>query len=144
MKRTIGLFMVLSLPAVLLVGCGGDDSADTKSTTTATADSGSSGSGSSDSGSSGSGSSDSGSSDSGSSGSGSSALDEFCTETAAIAKELKQAVNDKDTAKLKDLQDRASKLQDKTSELTQEMMNDPSQFKRLSDCAREVADAAQG
>lgn len=142
MKRIISLSLVLALPAVLLVGCGGDDSADTKSTTTAkSSDSGSSES--SDSGSSG--NSDSGSSDNSDSGtSGGSAIDEFCDETAAIAAELRKAVEDRDMDKLKELQKRATSLQEKTAGLTEEVMKDPSQAKRVTDCAQKVAEAAQG
>ena len=86
MKRVTALIAALAVPAILLVGCGGDDSADSGSKSDSSSQSSDSGS------------SDSGSSDSGSSSStGNAKVDKFCDDAKALAEKSKKAIADRDT-----------------------------------------------
>src|SRR5690606_36131562 len=81
MKRVTALIAALAVPAILLVGCGGDDSADSGSKSDSSSQS-----------------SDSGSSDSGSSSStGNAKVDKFCDDAKALAEKSKKAIADRDT-----------------------------------------------
>ena len=138
MKRVMGVLLALLLPATFLVACGGDDAADSTTTTSKTSaeksgsDSGSSGS-------------DSGSSDSGSgSSTGNEKIDKFCDDAKALAEKFKKAVEDRDTDLAKEAADDAKDLAAQGRSLAGEVLKDPSLAKPLTDCSAELSDAVSG
>lgn len=133
-KRILGICLVLTLPATFLVGCGGDDKADS-TTTTAAKSSGTSadkGSGSET------------TTDSGSSSGSNMTVDEFCAKTKELAGLVRDAKNGMDTTKSKQATELSKELSAKAQNLATELVKDPSLAKRYAECARELATTATG
>ncbi|HMU80433.1 MAG TPA: hypothetical protein PKA87_08150 [Microthrixaceae bacterium] len=133
MKRVTALIAALAVPAILLVGCGGDDSADSGSKSDSSSQSSDSGS------------SDSGSSDSGSSSStGNAKVDKFCDDAKALAEKSKKAIADRDTDLAQEAAKDAQALSQQAQDLTSEVIKDPKLATALTDCTKELANVGQG
>ena len=128
MKRVTALIAALAVPAILLVGCGGDDSADSGSKSDSSSQS-----------------SDSGSSDSGSSSStGNAKVDKFCDDAKALAEKSKKAIADRDTDLAQEAAKDAQALSQQAQDLTSEVIKDPKLATALTDCTKELATVGQG
>jgi hypothetical protein len=139
MKRVLGAVAAVLLPATFLVACGGDDSADS-TTTSSTTSAERSGSGSSDSGSS--------SSGSGSSGSGSTTghpkVDKYCQDAKALAEKWTTLMTGGKVDDMQELAEDARKLAEQSAELNSEAISDErlrDAMGELSKCAEELSKA---
>ena len=133
MKRVLGVALALMLPAAFLVACGGDDSADSTSTTSKTSAE-KSGSDSKDSD-----SKDSGSGSSGSS-TGNAKVDKYCDDVKALAEKSKKALEDRDSDLAKEIGDDAADLSKQATGLAVEVMKDSSLAQAIADCSKELSD----
>ncbi len=131
MKRVLGVALVLMLPAAFLVACGGDDSADSTSTTSKTSAE-KSDSDSKD---------DSSSKDSGSgSSTGNAKVDKYCDDVKALAEKSKKALEDRDSDLAKEIGDDAADLSKQATGLAAEVMKDPSLAQAITDCSKELSE----
>ena len=131
MKRVLGVALALMLPAAFLVACGGDDSADSTSTTSKTSAE-KSDSDSKD---------DSSSKDSGSgSSTGNAKVDKYCDDVKALAEKSKKALEDRDSDLAKEIGDDAADLSKQATGLAAEVMKDPSLAQAITDCSKELSE----
>lgn len=143
MKRMFGLLLVLALPATFLVGCGGSDSADNKSsdnratTTVAAGEQSPSGGSTSKTTTTEGGSS-------GGSGGGHMTVDEFCSKTKELGDLVQQARNDPTSAAAKKATDLSKELATEAQSLGSEFVKNPSLAQQYAKCAAELGNAARG
>lgn len=134
MKRLTGLFLALALPVTFLVGCSGDDSADSTTTVAKSA--------SSDSGS-GTASKTTDTEADGASG-GDMTVDEFCAKTKELAQLVQEVKKDPTSDAAKQATQLSKELTAKAQNLTSELQKDPSLAMKYGQCAAELGKAGMG
>lgn len=134
MKRVLGLVLVVPLVFGGLVACGGDDAtteatvAATPVETTATVEPSAP-------------ASMEATDDAMPAGS---AVDEYCQKVDEYAVEAKKLIEDPTSVNAAELQARAQELQDTASQLTQELIEDPSQATKVQECTTRLQEALAG
>lgn len=74
----------------------------------------------------------------------SSAVDEYCQKVDEYAVEAKKLINDPTSVNASELQAKAQALQETASQLTQELINDPSQATKVQECTTRLQEALAG
>jgi hypothetical protein len=70
-----------------------------------------------------------------------SAVEEYCQKVDEYAAEAKKLIDDPTSANASELQAKAQELQDTASQLTQELLDDPSQATRVQECTTKLQEA---
>jgi hypothetical protein len=70
-----------------------------------------------------------------------SAVEEYCTKVDEYAAEAQKLIDDPTSANASDLQAKAQELQDTAAQLTQELLDDPSQATRVQECTTKLQEA---
>ena len=70
-----------------------------------------------------------------------SAVDAYCQAVDEYAVEAKQLLEDPTSGNASDLQAKAQELQDTASELTQELIDDPSKAEQVQECTQKLQEA---
>ncbi len=132
MKRFLTLAFALALVTGVAAGCGGDDSSESGSATTAAGtDSG------------GSGTESGGSSSSGSSNTGNAKVDDFCNQVNELAETAKTAVENKDSTLASELEQQAQQLATDAAGLASEVIQDPSLGSAIQECSQQATETLQ-
>ncbi len=133
-KRILGICLVLTLPATFLVGCGGDDKADS-TTTTAARSSGTSADNGSETPTTASGNS---------SGSGGDmSIDEFCSKAKELAGMVNDAKDGKNLSNMKQMTELSTELAAAAQKLAVDVAKDPSLAQKYEECAKEASAIAK-
>lgn len=138
-KRILGVCLVLTIPAALLVGCGGSDSTADKTTTTTAAKSSQSPTDKESATPSTAASEGSSSSSSGSDMS----VEEFCSKAKELASMARDVKESKDITKAPQMSKLAQELAPAAQALATKVAQDPSIAAKYEACAKEVADISK-
>lgn len=71
---------------------------------------------------------------------GTSAVEAYCTQVDEYVAEAQKAFDDPTSVDAQALQDKAEQLSDTASQLTQELIDDPSQATRVQECTQKLQD----
>lgn len=129
MKKTLGLILLVPLLFGGLSACGGgDDTATTETTAAAPADT----------------MEPSMEASADETMAASSAVEEYCQKVDEYAAAAKELMSDPTSGDATELQQKAQELQDTASNLTQELIDDPSQASRVQECTTKLQEALAG
>jgi hypothetical protein len=137
MKRFLTIALALTLVAGVAAGCGGDDSSESGSATTAAG---------SESGGTESGGTESGGTESGGSGTsntGNEKVDAYCNQVEELAATAKTAVENKDSSLAGELEQQAQDLASDAAGLAGELVQDPSLASAVQQCSQEASETLQ-
>jgi len=142
-KRILGVCLVLALPATFLVACGGDDKADS-TTTTASKSSGTSADEGSESPTTLKGSeTPTTASGNSSGGGGDMSIDEFCSKAKELAGMVNDAKDGKNLSNMKQMTELSTELAAAAQKLAVKVAKDPSLAQKYEECSREASAIAK-
>ena len=134
MKKFLALLAAVTLTAGFAVGCGGSDSSESGSPTTAAAESGGPESGGTESG---------GTESGGSTNSGNAEVDAYCNQVEQLATSVEEAVKNKDAASSQQLSEEAQQLAKDAAGLVTALIDDPSLSTTVQECSQKATDSLQ-
>ncbi|MCB0897684.1 MAG: hypothetical protein H6526_08230 [Actinobacteria bacterium] len=130
MKKMLGLVVVVPLLFGGLAACGGSDSGSSTTETTAAATPAETMAETTE--------------PTAESGDSMSAVDAYCQKVDEYAAEAKKLIEDPTSGNASDLQAKAQELQDTASQLTQELIDDPSKAEQVQECTTKLQEALAG
>jgi basic membrane lipoprotein Med (substrate-binding protein (PBP1-ABC) superfamily) len=125
MKRFLILLAALACATALVTGCGGSDSSESGSETTAASGS------------------ESGGSSSGSSNTGNAEVDKYCNQVEELAASIEEAVKNKDASSSEELSKQAQQLAQDATGLVSTLIEDPSLSTAVQECSQKATDSLQ-